>query len=162
MKSGMKQICTPYDFSAVHALLTQAFGYMEGRIDPPSSLHQMTPETIAQDATSKELWVIEDAGQPIACMFLTPKNDTLYLGKLAVDGRYRGQGLARQMIEKAESRALALALPTITLQTRIELTENHATFAALGFVQTDATAHEGYDRPTSVTFTKMVAAGPTS
>ncbi len=153
----MKRVRPPYDFGAIHALLVSSFAYMAGRIDPPSSLHRMTAATLEQEAREKELWVIEDAGRPVACMILIPKPDTLYLGKLAVDADRRGQGLARRLIEQAETRARRLALPSITLQTRVELTENHVTFGKLGFMQTGATAHAGYDRPTSLTFTKTVA-----
>lgn len=42
----------------------------------------------------------------------------------------------------------------LELDTRIELTENHATFAALGFVKTGEDAHDGYDRPTFITMQK--------
>lgn len=47
--------------------------------------------------------------------------------------------------------------PAIELQTRIELTVNHATFAGLGFRETERTAHDGYDRPTSITLRKELA-----
>lgn len=152
----MKRVHAPYDFAAVLGLLQRAFSFMEGRIDPPSSLDRMTVDGLIQEAHTKELWVIEDKGRPIACMLLTPKPDTMYLGKLAVDHAFRGRGLSRQMIEQAECRAKALGLPSVTLQARIELTSNHATFLALGFRQTAETAHEGYDRPTSLTFEKRL------
>ena len=45
----------------------------------------------------------------------------------------------------------------LELQTRIELTENHATFGALGFKKIAETAHPGYSRPTSITMRKLVA-----
>ena len=144
------------DFTPLHALLTAAFAYMETRIDPPSSLARMSADSLRGEATTKEIWAIEDAGQPVACMILTPQPDTLYLGKLATSAAHRGQGLARRLIAHAESRARALNLPSVTLQTRIELSENHATFRALGFAQTGETAHPGYDRPTSLTFTKTL------
>ncbi|MEL6793708.1 MAG: hypothetical protein AAFP78_09655, partial [Pseudomonadota bacterium] len=35
------------DWTAVHRLLTDAFAYMDGRIDPPSSLHRMTEDDLA-------------------------------------------------------------------------------------------------------------------
>ena len=38
----------------------------------------------------------------------------------------------------------------LELSTRIELVENHATFARMGFAKTAETAHEGFDRPTSI------------
>jgi hypothetical protein len=45
----------------------------------------------------------------------------------------------------------------IELQTRIELTANHAAFARLGFRETERTAHPGYDRPTSITMRKALS-----
>jgi Acetyltransferases len=138
------------DMAPVHALLTGAFAYMEGIIDPPSSMNRMTPADLAQDAARNELWVIEPG--PVACMILTVKGDTLYLGKLAVADSHRGAGLARVMIDHAMTRARALGLGHVTLQTRVELIANHATFQRLGFREVERTAHPGYDRPTSITY----------
>lgn len=139
---------------AVHALLTAAFAYMEGRIDPPSSLARMGPAELAHEAGRAELWVLGDP--PRAGVILTPRPDTLYLGKLAVAAGARGQGLARVLANHACARARALGLPHVTLQTRVELTENHAAFARLGFAEVGRTAHPGYDRPTSITFRRAV------
>lgn len=152
----MFQAHAPYDFAAVHALLVRSFAYMQGRIDPPSSLAHMTPDSLAQEAAAQELWLIQHGPAPIACMILTAKPGTLYLGKLAVDPAWRGHGLAQQMIDHALTRATALGLPSVTLQTRVELTENHATFAALGFRQIAATAHPGFDHATSLTFERRL------
>ena len=136
------------------ALIRTAFAGMEGRIDPPSSVHLLTHESLREEAARGDLWAI---GTPVrACVILTPKADALYIGKLAVAQAHRNQGLARQLIALAEQRAAAQRLPALELQTRVELTENHATFAALGFHKTGATAHAGYDRPTSVTYRKPV------
>ena len=67
---------------------------------------------------------------------------------------HRGRGLGRVMLDHAERRARALGRPALVLQTRVELVENHAAFARMGFAETGRTAHAGYDRPTSVTFTR--------
>lgn len=144
----------PYDWPAVLALLHRAFAPMEGVIDPPSSLHRLTADDIAAQSRSGEVWVI---GAPaIACVFLTPKADALYVGKLAVDPSQQGRGHARALIGIAATRARALGLPALELQARVELAANHATFTALGFTRTGATAHAGYDRPTSYTFRRPV------
>ena len=45
----------PYDWPALLALIARAFAYMEGRIDPPSSLHRLTPQGLA---ASGEVWVL--------------------------------------------------------------------------------------------------------
>lgn len=142
------------DWGALLRLIRAAFAEMEGRIDPPSSMHRLTEAAIAAQADAGEVWVI---GAPVvACVFLTPRPGALYVGKLAVAGHMRGQGLARALIGVAEAQARTLGLPVLELQTRVELRENHAAFAALGFRQTAATAHPGYARPTSLTFVRDV------
>ncbi len=145
----------PFDWETVLQLVRRAFAGMDGRIDPPSSMHALTTADIADQAERGEIWVI--GRPPLACLFLTPKADALYLGKLAVDAKSRRAGHARRLVEIAEGRARALGLPALELQSRIELTENHATFQALGFVQTGTTAHPGHDRPTSLTFRRDLA-----
>ena len=149
-----RRVLPTEDMSGVLGLLHQAFAYMDGVIDPPSSLHRMSLHDLKRDAEGNELWVI-DAGPgstPVACMILTDKGNTLYLGKMAVADSHRGQGLGRVMIAHAAARAQALGVPSITLQTRVELEANHETFRRFGFEEIGRTAHEGYDRPTSVTF----------
>jgi ribosomal protein S18 acetylase RimI-like enzyme len=144
----------PYDWPALLTLIRTEFAYMEGRIDPPSSMHALTPETIATQARTGEVWAI---GHPsVACVFLTPKPQALYVGKLAVAASHRRQGLARSLLDLADIRARALHLPALELQTRVELTENQATFRALGFVEVARTAHPGHDRPTSITYRRAV------
>ena len=138
------------------ALIQKSFAYMEGRIDPPSSMLALTIADIARQCESGEVWSI---GAPVkACVFLTRKPDCLYLGKLAVASEARGQGLGAQLVEIAAQRALALGYHTLELQTRIELVENHQIFAALGFIKTAETAHPGYDRVTSITMRKSIGA----
>jgi ribosomal protein S18 acetylase RimI-like enzyme len=142
------------DMAPVLALLHQAFAYMEGVIDPPSSLMRMGVGDLQAAARDAELWVI--GAQPLACMILTPQADTLYLGKLAVQDMARGRGLARVMTDHALMRARALGLASVTLQTRVELTANHAAFTRMGFVEINRTAHAGYAQPTSITYQKPV------
>ncbi len=144
----------PFDWQAVLTLIQDSFADMEGRIDPPSSMHRLTPACIAAQAKEGEVWVT--GHPPVACVFLTVKPAALYIGKLAVARSYRGRGLARALIDTAEARARALGLPALELQTRVELTENHATFRALGFTETGHTTHAGYRGPTSLTFIKTV------
>lgn len=139
----------PCDGSALLALIQAEFAYMEGVIDPPSSMQRLTAADIAAQAESGEVWAI--GHPPLACVFLTRKGDALYLGKLAVSSAHRGRGLARALVDLAAARARALGLAALELQTRVELTANHRAFAALGFAETARTAHPGYDRPTSMT-----------
>jgi predicted N-acetyltransferase YhbS len=141
---------------AVLNLLRAAFAYMEGRIDPPSSLLALTEEAIVAQAEEGELWTIEDNGHVVACVFFRLRPEALYLGKLAVAPTHRGRGLARRLVALAEERARALGRNAVELQSRVELTENHSAFTAMGFALVAETAHPGYDRPTSLTFMKVL------
>lgn len=144
------------DFDAILALIQRSFAFMEGRIDPPSSMHRLTPESVARHAAEQEIWLIRENGDLIACMFLTAHPDRLYLGKLAVDAAQRGKGHAKTLVDLAEARAAALGLAAVELQVRIELVENQRFFEAMGFAKTAETAHPGYDRPTSITMRRTV------
>lgn len=132
--------------------MRRAFAGMEGRIDPPSSLNRMTLYTLQSQAEVSEVWVIGDPVQ--GTVILTPKPKVLYVGKLAVRGRRNGLG--RALIGHAQNRALALGLDWLELQSRVELTEVHAAFKALGFHEVMRTTHTGFARPTSITFRKAV------
>jgi len=148
------QCLDPYDWAALLALIQTEFAFMQGRIDPPSSMLRLTAEALAAQSRTAEIWAI--GHPPHACVILTPKADALYIGKLAVAADHRRKGLARALIDLAESRARALGLPGLELETRVELVGNQATFVALGFVETARTAHPGYDRPTSITYRRAV------
>ena len=136
----------------VLSLIRTSFAYMEGRIDPPSSMHRLTQDAVDAQAHDGEVWAIEEDGRVVACVFLTPRPNVLYLGKMAVANTHRGKGLARRLVELARDRAVALGLPAVELQSRIELTENHSAFAAMGFKVAGETAHPGFDHTTSLTF----------
>ncbi len=148
--------------AGVLALLRTTFAYMEGRIDPPSSMHRLTLERVADEAAQAEVWVIEDQDRVVACVFLAPMARALYLGKLAVAVPHRGRGLARRLVRLAETRARELGLKAVELQSRVELTENHTAFSAMGFRVAGETAHPGFKHPTSLTFVKPLRAAGTA
>lgn len=139
------------------AVIRASFAYMDGVIDPPSSAHRLTPETL-RDKAASETGFIALAGDGIAgCAFLAEKPVHFYLGKLAVAPGMQGRGVGRRLLEAVEAHARAAGKDIIELQTRVELTANQRMFARLGFVETARTAHAGYDRPTSVTMRKALA-----
>ena len=146
----------PFDWPGLLSMIQRAFASMEGRIDPASSLHRLTPQALSAMAlsTMAEVWVL--GRPPLACMVLTPKPGRLYLGKLAVEPALQGQGLGRRMVAHAETRARQLNLPQIELETRVELTENHRFYLRLGYHELGRSAHPGFDRPTTVRFAKSL------
>ncbi|TMV63142.1 GNAT family N-acetyltransferase [Thioclava sp. BHET1] len=145
-----------YDWEAVLRLIRESFAFMDARIDPPSSMHRLSVAELTAQAREGEVWGIEEAGQPVACVFLTEKPGRLYLGKLAVAASQRGRGLARRLVEQGVESCRARGLAVLELQVRVELVENQAAFAAMGFEKVGETAHDGFARPTSFTFQRRV------
>ncbi len=139
---------------AVLALLQRGFAGMTGRIDPPSSVGRLSLEDLAQHCEHDEVWSL--GPPPVACMILAAKPDHLYLSKLCVAPELQGQGLGRQLIDLAAARARDLGLPSLALQTRVELVENHVAFTRMGFAEIGRTNHPGFDRPTSITFGRVL------
>jgi tRNA(Arg) A34 adenosine deaminase TadA/GNAT superfamily N-acetyltransferase len=145
------------DWDGLLRLLLAAFDYQNDRIDPPSSLHGFNAESIAAKAKAETLFVALDDGELVGCVFAKPQSASLYVGKLAVSPGRQRAGIGRRLMQAAEDFAGQIGLAALELDTRIELTENHETFAAMGFAQTGEHAHAGYDHPTFITMRKNLS-----
>lgn len=139
------------DWAAVLGLLRDSFAYMHGRVDPPSSLTRIDLPGLVAKAGSETVILAFDGAVPVGCAFCAPKDGWLYVGKVATAASHRGRGIARAMMARAGEVARDMALAGIELQVRVEMTEVQETYTRLGFRQVGATAHPGYDRPTSLT-----------
>ncbi|NDK48664.1 GNAT family N-acetyltransferase [Rhizobium laguerreae] len=139
------------------ALIVASFASMNGRIDPPSSALKLTAESLAEKSRAEIGHVAIDGEKLAGCLFLRPEADCLYVGKLAVLPEAQGKGLGRRLLAIAEETAAALGLPALRLETRIELTDNRAVFAAGGFSRTAEKAHPGFARTTFVEMRKVLA-----
>jgi len=135
----------------VRSLILESFAYMDGRINPPSSALRLTAESMEADAAKGALLLAERNGALVGCVFAQRKDDALCIGKLAVRPELHGLGIGRKLVDAAREEARRRGIATLELQTRVELTENHATFAHMGFVKTGETAHAGFTKPTSIT-----------
>ena len=138
------------------SLINRSFAYMDGVIDPPSSAHQLTAEGLRRKAEEETGFLATWEGRIIGCVFVVEREHDCYIGKLAVDPELQGQGIGKKLVEAAEEFATAMGKTALELQTRIELTANHGAFARLGFREMARTAHDGYDRPTSITMRKVL------
>lgn len=144
------------DWTGLLNLVRDAFAYMDGRIDPPSSLTKMGLEEFKAKA-EKEVLVVAYEGQTlIGCAFADVREDCVYVGKVAIAQSACGKGVARMLFAAADELAKTHGKQALELQTRVELIENHATFGALGFIKVAETAHPGYSRSTSITMRRLV------
>lgn len=141
------------DWPGLLDLILTSFAGMTGRIDPPSSALRLTPAALAARAREQALFLAMDNAL-IGCVFCARQPDALYLGKLAVHPCAQGRGMGRALLQAAEDHARRLSLPRLRLETRLELVENHAAFARVGFAEVSRHAHPGYSRPTTVVMEK--------
>lgn len=144
-------------WESILAVIRASFAYMDGVIDPPSSAHRLTAQALRAKAASETGFLALAGDAIVGCVFIAEQPDHFYLGKLAVLPAFQGRGAGRRLMQAAEQQAVRAGKPVIELQTRVELTDNHRAFRALGFVETGRTAHPGFDRPTSVTMRKRLA-----
>ncbi len=144
------------DWTGLLSLLNKSFAFMEGRIDPRSSLLRMTVDDLQDKARQEDLFLVLRHGAPVACLFGQPKGDHYYIGKLAVDAAARQTGLARALVDAAAQEAVRRGARGLELQTRVELRENHRAFRAMGFKLVGASAHDGYEKATSFIFRRSL------
>ena len=144
------------DWEKLRLLIRRAFGPMDGVIDPPSSTHLLTADSLAEKASQEQAFIAQHGHQLVGCVFLEDRGTHLYLGRYAVDPAFHGQGIGRALMHAAFAHASALGRPEIELRARIELTDNHAIFNRFGFTEFARTSHAGYTRPTSITFRKVL------
>lgn len=143
-------------YSELLDLLREAFAYMEGRIDPPSSLSKLNQEKLTKKVRDELLFVALEGDEIVGCVFARPDDDYVYLGKLAVKTAYRGRGLSRRLVERVEHLARHAGLSEVEIETRVELIENQSLFEHFGYQKTAENSHDGYDRPTSYCYRKCV------
>lgn len=157
---GISIIGLPADFDRwddLLALIRRAFAYMDGVIDPPSSAHLLSADSLAEKAKREAGFLAVENGRIVGCVFALERARDFYVGKLAVEPALQGQGVGARLMQAVEDLARERDKDAIELQARIELTANHAAFARLGFRETGRTAHQGYDRPTSITMRKVLS-----
>lgn len=140
-------------------LILESFAYMDGVIDPPSSAHHLTADNLRSKAEDEAGFAALLGDELTGCVFIKEQDDHFYLGKLAVASGFEGRGIGRKLMEEAERAAVARGKPVMELQTRIELTRNHAVFEKLGYRKVAETAHTGFTRTTSITMRKEITRG---
>lgn len=137
-------------------LILTSFAYMDGRIDPPSSAHALTPRSLREKALNEIGYVALDGNKIAGCVFCRAEPDSLYIGKLAVLPETQGKGIGKRLLTYAEAEARKRGLAILRLETRIELVDNHATFTAWGFTKIAENRHAGFDRTTSIEMRKFL------
>ncbi len=140
------------DWVTLLSLIQSSYAYMEGQVDPPSSLHSYDTKTLKTKSREEILWLAYADRDLVGSIFGKVNGKSLYVGKLAIDPEHQGKGIGGQLMKALETEALERNLEELELEVRIELTGNQKAFAAMGFHVSKSSIHEGYDK---VTFLEM-------
>ncbi len=146
------------DWSELLGLLQRSYAFMDERIDPPSSLHSFDAVNLEEKSKDEILYLAHDSAKLVGCIFGKVNQSSLYVGKLAVDPDYQGQGIGRVLMRELENQARSMELSEMTLEVRIELTENQKAFAAMGFEISKEGSHDGYAKVTFLEMKKQLGA----
>jgi len=79
--------------------------------------------------------VARRAGQPLGCVALCDCGDYAEVKRLFVSPQARGTGLARALMADLETRAAAMGLPTVLLETGEKLAAAVALYTDLGYAR---------------------------
>lgn len=125
-------------------------------VDPPPSASRETAATLAAHIARHGGAGWEAVIGLAGVLLWSEHPGALYVGRLAVDPVARRQGVARALLAFAELEASRRGLTRLRLAVRVELIANHRLFAAIGFQEVGRTAHDGYDRATSIDMEKQL------
>ena len=103
-----------------------------------ADLRQMLPAVAANNPSSIVL-VAEDAGDPVGCLFVTTEEDFFsgrpgaHVEVVAVKQEAEGRGLARRLLDAAESWARAQGYDHMTLNVFVGNARARAVYESLGY-----------------------------
>jgi ribosomal protein S18 acetylase RimI-like enzyme len=148
---------TAADADAAARLIRLAFAHQGVPTDPPPSALRESAQSVAAALAAGGGAAIRQGGVIVAAVLWQPKPPGLHLSRLAVDPAWRGQGIARALVHRAEQAAIAGSFACLWLSTRLALADNRKLFASCGFIETARHAHPGYAEPTFVDMVKQLA-----
>jgi ribosomal protein S18 acetylase RimI-like enzyme len=136
------------DAEVVHGIVQAAFAEYRGTVPVlPGALRETLEETRRSIAERRTLLIyhLDDSPAtvggsilsfqpPLGTVRYEPKEDHLYVGRLAVLPSWRGRGVGRKLMEYVEGLAPAMGLTRIRLGTRGSMPSNLAFYERLGYI----------------------------
>lgn len=148
---------TPHDAATLLRLIQTAFGEYQGRLDPPSGAHAETERSIVNLLEREHAVLAGVSTEALGCVFYHHAPDETYLHRLAVLPAARRMSLGRALMNYVEARARDAGVARVRLGVRLQLPENQAYYARMGYTVLRYGTHTGYTQPTFVHMVKDVS-----
>jgi ribosomal protein S18 acetylase RimI-like enzyme len=149
---------TEDDIPSLAHVIALAFEEHRGKLQPPSSSLNKSPEAVRQELQTTKAIVAGNDDDIIGCVFYSPKEDFVYLAHLAVLPDYRGLGIAKALVQAVETKTLEQGFSKIRLSVRLALETTRAFYERLGYTFYSYGSHTGFAAPTYVTLEKILSA----
>jgi len=144
------------DATIVYETIMLAFEDYRHKLDPPSSVFLETVDSIHGKLEKGGGFIAFLDGKIVGSVLYHQQDNYMYLGRLCVLPEFRGNGVARILVEAVENRARELNLASVQLAARVALTGNHAMFKHFGYEILAECRHEGYAETTYYEFHKLL------
>ncbi|MBK9945114.1 MAG: GNAT family N-acetyltransferase [Kouleothrix sp.] len=141
----------PGDVAVIAAITDAAYSMYVPRLG-----RQPQPMTAdyTQIVVEHPVWLLTAAGAPAGVLVLMREPEALLIYSVALEPRYQGRGLGRELLAWAEHEARAAGYARIRLFTNALMHENIARYNHLGYRETH---REPFHELTIVHFAKAVA-----
>jgi ribosomal protein S18 acetylase RimI-like enzyme len=148
---------TEDDIPSLAHVIALAFEEHRGKLTPPSSSLNKSPESVRQELQTAKA-IVTGNDEIIGCVFYSLKEDFVYLAHLAVLPDHRGLGIAKALVQAVETKALEQGFTKVRLSVRLALEATRALYERLGYTVYSYGAHPGFNTPTFVTLEKILGA----
>jgi GNAT superfamily N-acetyltransferase len=145
------------DAETIVRILHAAFEEYRAVLDPPSGVHKESVESVREKMQPGRWVIAEMERRDVGCVFYEPRDEYVYLGRLAVLPEFRGRGIAKALLDYVEARAREWGFTRVRLGVRVGLDEMRAAYERHGYQFVEVHTHEGYDEPTYVMLEKTLA-----
>ena len=139
---------TPSDAEAVYQVTKAAYAEYRGFLDPPSGVAKETREAVERSLGEGGAVLASIDGIAVGAVRYEPRDQSLYVGRLAVLPSHRRRGIGRALMATAEERAQRMGLSRIILGVRVQVPQNRAFYESLGYRADGHSSHPGYERTT--------------
>jgi ribosomal protein S18 acetylase RimI-like enzyme len=124
----------PADAPRLTEIVQAAYGHYVERVGrPPRPMLDDYAEVIRRD----QVVVAERRGEVVGLVVLQVGDEGFVVDNVAVDPAYKGSGVGRALLERAEAEARRAGFDSVALYTHERMTENLALYERIGYVEYD-------------------------
>ncbi|MHA6259568.1 GNAT family N-acetyltransferase [Sporosarcina sp. CAU 1771] len=121
------------DARIIHELMIQAFTEYKDEVPPSSALDETVQSITAALQDGEQAYITYMDGLPVGMIRFAIREDDVYFSRLSVIPKYRGHGVARELIRRVERIAIDYKKAAIRCKVRSALPKNISLYVSMGY-----------------------------